>query len=181
MDLQLFQQHQIKQFLQDYLYPLIAGGVVNYSNSKNHPFEVQFVCAWLANSVFQESNAKWISTPLSLTLAIMYWKRYLRELRFLDISYVLDKKHPITWMQCLNTGGSGYLSATWLYTSIALLQPDVQRRLYEKGIKSGLGVAYLILSLILFKKYRGGEEALRQNHKIASYATSSVLNLTQLE
>lgn len=147
----------LSRFADDYIYPLIAGSIVHYSNKKSHPFEVQFVSYWITDSVFAESRAKVLCGLLSFAMVIMYNKRFGRELDMLDmldISYGIDKKHPVTWMNCLNVGGSFYLSLSWLYTMVSLAYPQLRQRNYEKGIKTGAGVAYIILSLVLYKKYK---------------------------
>lgn len=137
---------------QNLIFPVLASGLVAYTNQKNHPFEVQFVSGWIATTVFQESRVSPLTSLLSAGLASMYINTFQNEVRRLDITYFLNPNLKITWMHCLNVSGSFYLAASWIFMILVSCDPRIQR--YRKPVNTSIGVSYVILALALCKKYR---------------------------
>ena len=148
------QIRQVQRIATDYIYPFISGSIVHYSNMKGHPFEVQFVMQWITNSIFAESKAKFLCSALSMTFVGVFWKEFIRDMRRMDLAWALEGKQ-ITWMRCLNTAGSLYLSMTWMYNMLALIMSRLRTRNCERAIKTTLGFAYVVTALVLLRRYRG--------------------------
>lgn len=147
MDVQKFHK-----FSEDYMYPLLSSALTAYSNSRQHPFEVQMVAGWITRSVFCESEAKKLKGILAIALASVYLGTFRKDLQKMEMLKLMDPTRMFTFLECLNTAGSYYLGACWL--DYLLLSNVPSLRQYAREIKAGSGVMYILLALFFYKRGR---------------------------
>lgn len=143
----------------DVCFPIISTGMILYSNSKGHPFEVQYVAGWITTSVFHESNQRFLKFCLSCVLCLTYVEEFASSLGALNRmfrAHIADGSMQImphlTWMQTLNICGPLYLGMMWLYSMMVQCKPEALR--YRRQVSTISGISYIVVTLALYRKFK---------------------------
>ena len=144
---------QMAECFRDYVYPIAAGAILHHSHSRNQPFEIQFVGTWIAQTIVSESHSQ-IVKVIPCILTNMYAVDFWRSLHRASLMHSVHPEMGMTWMQSMDIVGKAYLATLWFYHFISTLLPRYASSRHQQRFKKCVGLAYVILSLILYKRFR---------------------------